>query len=118
MRLLPVYETMVEFSCTLTVEVWSGVPPPHPSGPSKRPLSSPLSSPDDKVVRILLNGIPYRDAETKTVTVTPQESNEITLAEFSEQEIRDLLVFIGTNFEKLAASAPTIATREGQEDDD
>jgi hypothetical protein len=118
LRVLPVYETLLDFACTMTVEVWEGKPPDHPSGPPRVPLGSPLRNPRDRVVRILLNASPYRDFYSKEKTALPQDLNEISLAEFTEEEARGLASSIFEAFEKLAPTAPTVPAKEGHEDDD
>ena len=35
LRIFPVYEVMMSFACTVTLEVWSSTPPPHANGPSR-----------------------------------------------------------------------------------
>lgn len=112
------YETLLDFACTMTVEVWEGKPSDHPSGPSRILLSSPLRNPSDKVVRILLNASPYRDFHSKEKTSIPQDLNEIVLAEFTEVEARGRALSIFEAFEALAPTAPTVPAKEGHEDDD
>jgi hypothetical protein len=147
LRIYPELERMLGFGCTLTIELWQGVPPLHPSGPARIPLklvsseqlfstaeptaaspttaAPPTVSPsaivvadgDAKVIRILLNASPFLDSSSN-VSHHVQSSHEIVLADFLEVEVRKLIVSIRTEYDSLAATASSVAPTDGHEDND
>ena len=129
LRIYPEYEEMLNFACTLVIEVWSGVPPPHlTSGPARRPLGHEKTCIDNvvelftgpahvegKVVRLLLNTNPFRDPMVSTLQPVPSANTacEIVLAEYTEAQVREKIRTIRSLFDTVSATAPMTEVRSG-----
>ena len=125
LRVLPVYESMMYFACTVTFEVWSSLPPDHPSGPARIPLVDGGEG-SGKVIRILLNNNPFNDTRKNIDTSMPplhlcptsevQPQNEVCLADLSEASVREMVIDIRGKYTKLSESAMVTAAKTTDQD--
>ena len=125
LRVLPKYEDMVVFGCTVTIEVWSSQPPEHPSGPAR--ITSPGGTGEEKIIRILCNNNPFNDTHVnKDLTLPPlhltptlevQDRNEVCLADLSEEHVRAMMVDIKEGYANLAETAEVVQSAKKVDQD-
>lgn len=118
LRVYPQYLKMMQYACTITVEVWEGSPPVHSSGPAKIPYSGPELTLGMKTVRVLLNPCPYCEDDSGPVMITsllPSDKNEIVLADFSESQIMEKISEIRNSFKTLAATAQVAPPKDDED---
>ena len=97
------------FSCYILIELWSGPPPLHPSGPARTCIANDPDSTDSRRFRIIYNPCPFDPKECQKEELPIHTEHEVAMGEFSVAHIVSLIERI--NNELSIITPDDVATR-------